>query len=143
MADLHHRIQANAQTAEPLAKVLGVEPTVIAQKDVRALVDRLQSIPGSVLVVGHSNTVPEIVKALGVADADFHCRRPNSTTCSLCCAARRHPCCAFTTDDVCSFQPSRPGRVCGRVHPGRGAARRTTALRSVVVAAGTGTDLGR
>jgi phosphohistidine phosphatase SixA len=57
------------QTAEPLAKVLGVEPTVIAQKDVRALVDRLQSIPGSVLIVGHSNTVPEIVKALGVAES--------------------------------------------------------------------------
>ena len=56
------------QTAEPLGKVLGVEPTVIAQKDVRALVDRLQSIPGSVLIVGHSNTVPEIIKALGVAE---------------------------------------------------------------------------
>ena len=35
------------QTAEPLAKVLGVEPTVIAQKDVRAPVDRLQPIPAT------------------------------------------------------------------------------------------------
>jgi len=56
------------QTAEPLAKVLNVEPTVITQKDVRALVDRLQSAAGNVLVIGHSTTVPEIVRALGVAE---------------------------------------------------------------------------
>ena len=56
------------QTAEPLAKMLGVEPAVVAQKDLRALIDRLQSTPGNVLIVGHSNTVPEIVKALGIAE---------------------------------------------------------------------------
>jgi broad specificity phosphatase PhoE len=57
------------QTADPLAKLLGVEPTVITQKEGLALVQRLQSASGPVLVVGHSNTVPEIIKALGVAEA--------------------------------------------------------------------------
>ena len=56
------------QTAEPLAKLLGIEPTVITQKEGQALAERLKSAAGSVLVVGHSNTVPEVIKALGVAE---------------------------------------------------------------------------
>jgi 2,3-bisphosphoglycerate-dependent phosphoglycerate mutase len=56
------------QTAEPLAKLLGVEATVIIQKDVRALADRLKSASTNVLVIGHTNTLPEIVKVLDVAD---------------------------------------------------------------------------
>ncbi len=61
-------LKRTQQTAEPLAKLLGVEPVVIVQKDVRALIDRLQSAAGNVLVIGHSNTVPEIVKMLGIAE---------------------------------------------------------------------------
>ena len=56
------------QTAEPLAKLLGVEPTVVTQKEGLALVDRLKSATGNVLVVGHSNTVPEVIKGLGIAE---------------------------------------------------------------------------
>ena len=56
------------QTAAPLAKLLGVEPTVITQKDVKALADRLRSASSNVLVIGHTNTLPEIVKVLDVAD---------------------------------------------------------------------------
>jgi broad specificity phosphatase PhoE len=58
-----------SQTADPLATLLGVEPTVITQKEGLALVQRLKSASAPVLVVGHSNTVPEVIKALGVAEA--------------------------------------------------------------------------
>jgi broad specificity phosphatase PhoE len=55
------------QTAAPLAQALGVAPAEIAAKDIGALIARLEQTAGSALVVGHSNTVPDIVKALGVA----------------------------------------------------------------------------
>jgi phosphohistidine phosphatase SixA len=65
------------ETAAPLAKVLGITPTTVAAKDTNALLARLKQTTGNTLVVGHSNTVPEIAKALGVAtpiviaDSDF------------------------------------------------------------------------
>jgi broad specificity phosphatase PhoE len=54
------------QTAAPLAKALGIQPTTVAAKDTPGLIDRMKKAPGNVLVVGHSNTVPEVVKAMGV-----------------------------------------------------------------------------
>jgi phosphohistidine phosphatase SixA len=54
------------QTAAPLAKALGLTATVVSSKSEADLVTRLKSTKGNVLVVGHSNTVPEIIKALGV-----------------------------------------------------------------------------
>jgi broad specificity phosphatase PhoE len=51
------------QTAAPLAKALGLTVTIVSEPE---LVDRLKTSKGNVLVVGHSNTVPEIIKALGV-----------------------------------------------------------------------------
>jgi broad specificity phosphatase PhoE len=65
------------ETAAPLAKALGMAPTIIDSKDVAGLIARLKQIDGNALVVGHSNTVPEVMKALGVTatvsigDADF------------------------------------------------------------------------
>jgi phosphohistidine phosphatase SixA len=65
------------QTAEPLAKALGLTVTVVPAKDIAALVERIGKSAGSVLVVGHSNTVPDVIEALGVdaavqiADADY------------------------------------------------------------------------
>ena len=56
------------QTAEPLATMLGVLVTAIPSKDMTALAQKLKTATGNVLVVGHSNTVPEIIKALGVAE---------------------------------------------------------------------------
>jgi broad specificity phosphatase PhoE len=53
------------QTAAPLAKALGVEPIVVSSKDTPGLVARVKAGSGSVLIVGHSNTVPEVLKALG------------------------------------------------------------------------------
>jgi broad specificity phosphatase PhoE len=57
------------QTAAPLAKALGVTPTVITSKDLPGLVAKVREATGNVLVVGHSNSVPDLLKQLGVADA--------------------------------------------------------------------------
>jgi broad specificity phosphatase PhoE len=54
------------QTAEPLAKALGVTPIVVKADDTAALVAQIKRSSGNVLVVGHSNTVPDVIKALGV-----------------------------------------------------------------------------
>lgn len=55
------------QTAAPLAKALGIPVTTVSANDTAGLVEKVKSAKGNVLVVGHSNTVAEIVKALGVA----------------------------------------------------------------------------
>jgi phosphohistidine phosphatase SixA len=70
------------QTAEPLAKQLGIAATVIPVKMsatnprelspeyLTEMAERVYSNSGGiVLIVGHSNTVPEIIKALGVPTA--------------------------------------------------------------------------
>ncbi|SPF52982.1 conserved exported hypothetical protein [Candidatus Sulfopaludibacter sp. SbA4] len=67
------------ETADPLAKKLGLRPEVVAANDYDALLAKLRpGAPGGVaLVVGHSNTVPEIVKRLGggtvaaIADSEY------------------------------------------------------------------------
>ena len=55
------------QTAGPLATKLHIRPEVVPAKDTEGLVAKLRAgAPDEVvLVVGHSNTVPEIIKALG------------------------------------------------------------------------------
>jgi phosphohistidine phosphatase SixA len=53
------------QTAEPLASALGIQITAVPASDVGGLVERLKHSTGVSLVVGHSNTIPDIVKALG------------------------------------------------------------------------------
>jgi phosphohistidine phosphatase SixA len=55
------------QTAEPLAKKLGIAPEGVPAKDIEGLVAKLRAgAPrGVALVVGHSNTLPEIVARLG------------------------------------------------------------------------------
>jgi broad specificity phosphatase PhoE len=54
------------QTAEPLAKKLKIIPEVIPAKDIDSLVGKLRAgaPDGIALVVGHSNTVPEIIRRL-------------------------------------------------------------------------------
>ena len=53
------------QTAAPLAGRLGLTPIVYDPADTPALVARVRAGPLPALVVGHSNTVPDIVEQLG------------------------------------------------------------------------------
>jgi len=53
------------QTAAPLAARLGLTPIVYDPADTPALVARVRAGPLPALIVGHSNTVPDIIEALG------------------------------------------------------------------------------
>jgi broad specificity phosphatase PhoE len=55
------------KTAEPLAKKLGLQLRTVPAESTKKLVDTIvgQHPGGTVLVVGHSNTLPEIISALG------------------------------------------------------------------------------
>ena len=53
------------QTAAPLAAALGLTPIVYDPADTPGLIARARAGPSPVLIVGHSNTVPDIVAALG------------------------------------------------------------------------------
>jgi phosphohistidine phosphatase SixA len=55
------------ETAEPLAQSLGIRPEVVQSDDFRTLIAKLRALRGNALVVGHSNTLPQIINALGVA----------------------------------------------------------------------------
>src|SRR6266581_4842277 len=54
------------ETAAPTATSAHVTPTVVSAKDTAALVARLHQLNGNALVVGHGDTIPNIVKALGI-----------------------------------------------------------------------------
>jgi broad specificity phosphatase PhoE len=54
------------QTAEPIATALGVSPTIIKGNETARLVKEVAASKGNVLVVGHSNTIPDVIKGLGV-----------------------------------------------------------------------------
>ncbi len=53
------------QTAEPLAAKLGITVTSYDPAKPQALVTAVGKISGAVLVVGHSNTVPDLVARFG------------------------------------------------------------------------------
>jgi broad specificity phosphatase PhoE len=53
------------QTAAPLAAALGLTPIVYDPADTPALLVRVRGGPLPALIVGHSNTVPDIVAQLG------------------------------------------------------------------------------
>lgn len=56
------------QTAEPLAQALGIRATVVPARDPGALLEKLKSAAGNVLVIGHSNTVGDTISRLGVTE---------------------------------------------------------------------------
>jgi len=58
------------ETVAPLAARLGLIPIVYDPRDTPGLIARVRAERGPVLIVGHSNTVPDIVAALGGARPD-------------------------------------------------------------------------
>jgi broad specificity phosphatase PhoE len=63
----HSDTNRTRDTAAPLATALGIKPEVYPAKEVEALVQRIlrDRAGATVLVVGHSNTVPMIIAAAG------------------------------------------------------------------------------
>ena len=55
------------ETAAPTGKATKISPTVIPASDIPALVEKLRGLKGNALVVAHGNTIPDLVKALGIA----------------------------------------------------------------------------
>jgi broad specificity phosphatase PhoE len=65
------KFKRTIQTGEPLAKLLGIPVTPIepiGMPGLVQLIERIKAAKGNVLVVGHSNTVPDVIKGLGVAE---------------------------------------------------------------------------
>jgi phosphohistidine phosphatase SixA len=56
------------QTAAPIAQVRHLEIVAIPAKDLDALLEGIRQAKGNVLVVGHSNSVPDVLKRLGIKD---------------------------------------------------------------------------
>ena len=54
------------ETGAPTARGAHVEPTVVPAKDIPGLVQKLRALNGNALVVGHGNTIPDLMKALGI-----------------------------------------------------------------------------
>jgi broad specificity phosphatase PhoE len=55
------------QTAAPLGKALGISVVTVPSKNTVDLVKQIKAAKGNVLVVGHSNSVPDIIRDLGVS----------------------------------------------------------------------------
>ena len=55
------------ETAAPTARAAHVNPTVVSANDIGALVEKLRALNGNALVVGHGNTIPDLLKALGIS----------------------------------------------------------------------------
>jgi broad specificity phosphatase PhoE len=53
------------QTAQPLAQASGVQVQEYDPRAPRALVEKVKALSGPVLVVGHSNTLSELVRLFG------------------------------------------------------------------------------
>ena len=58
-------LRRSQQTAAPLAAALGIQPTVTDQIDDAVAAIRSRQRGDTVLVIGHTNTVPEIIAGLG------------------------------------------------------------------------------
>ena len=65
------------ETAAPAAKAAHVSPIVVSAKDTGSLVGKLRALNGNALVVGHGNTIPDLLTALrsatpvSISDDDY------------------------------------------------------------------------
>ena len=58
-------LKRTRSTATPTAQAAGLELAFYAPNDLQGLADEIRDTPGRHLVVGHSNTTPAVVSALG------------------------------------------------------------------------------
>lgn len=54
------------QTAEEVRRATGATLTITPAKEMATLIEQLKSLDRNAVVIGHSNTLPEIIKGLGV-----------------------------------------------------------------------------
>src|SRR5437764_9353810 len=54
------------ETAAPTAKEAALNPIVVPANDVAGMAAKVRALEGNALVVGHGNTIPELMKALGI-----------------------------------------------------------------------------
>jgi phosphohistidine phosphatase SixA len=66
------------QTAASLATMLNLDPKIVPANNTSTLIAKLRGSAVNVLVVGHSNTIPELIRGLGIktppiqiADQDY------------------------------------------------------------------------
>src|SRR5437762_510394 len=59
-------LKRTQETAAPTATSIGVTATVVPAKDTAALVAKLHQLNGNALVVGQGDTIPNMIKALGI-----------------------------------------------------------------------------
>ena len=61
-------LKRTQQTAAPLAKALGLTVTTLPAENHAALVAKLHTSTGNLVIVGHGNTIPDLIKALGISE---------------------------------------------------------------------------
>ena len=66
MAIFTSEFKRTQETAMPTATLIGVTATVVPAKDTAGLVAKLHQLNGNALVVAHGDTIPNIIKALGM-----------------------------------------------------------------------------
>lgn len=54
------------QTAAPLANRTHLETTIVPAASTAALIEKIRATAGNLLVVGHGNTIPDLLRALGI-----------------------------------------------------------------------------
>ena len=55
------------ETAAPTARAAHVNPTVVPANDIGVIAEKLRTLNGNALVVGHGNTITDVLRALGTA----------------------------------------------------------------------------
>ena len=64
------QVKRTQQTAEPLAKKLGIQPTIVNGDDTAALAGEIKKdiATKNLLVVGHSDTLPKVLSQIGISN---------------------------------------------------------------------------